>query len=79
MRVSGITRHLLASLMGAVGLVLFGLPATASANHPSGRTDIWIGLLVFALAFSAVWVVGALIDRRRTLRTRDWRKETRTP
>ena len=78
MRVPGITRYLLASLM-AVGLVLFGLPATASANHPAGRTDIWIALLVFALTFLAASVVLALIDRRRTLRTRDRRKETRTP
>lgn len=84
-RVSGITRHLhdarivapgapravgLTSLM-AVGVVLFGLPANAFANHPAGRTDIWIGVLVFALAFLAVSVVFALVDRRRTLVTED--------
>ena len=63
----------------AAGWVVCGLPAIAGANHPAGRIDIWIGLLVFALAFLAVSVVGALIDRRRTLRTRDRRKETRTP
>ena len=61
----------------AAGLVS-GLPAVAYASHPAGRIDMWIGLLVFALVFLAVWVGSALIDRRRTLRARDRRKEART-
>ena len=61
----------------AAGLVS-GLPAVAYASHPAGRIHIWIGLLVFALVFLAVWVGSALLDRRRTLRARDRRKEART-
>ena len=62
----------------AAGWVVCSLPAIAYANHPAGRVDVWIGLLVFALVFLAVWVGSALIDRRRTLRARDRRKEART-
>ena len=59
----------------AAGWVVCGLPAIADASHRAGRIDVWIGLLVFALVFLAVWVGSALVDRRRTLRARDRRKE----
>lgn len=54
----------------AAGWVVCRLPAIAYASHPAGRIHIWIGLLVFALAFSAAWLVFALIDRLRTPRSR---------
>lgn len=58
--------------------VVCGLPAIAYASHPAGRIDLWIGLLVFALVFLAVRAGFVLIDRRKTLRARDGRKEART-
>lgn len=59
----------------AVGIVVLGLPVVAYANHPAGRVDVWIGLLVLGLPSLAVWVVSRLIDRRRTRRIRASEKD----
>ena len=53
------------------GLLVLALPAVARANHPAGRVDIWIGLIVLALPSVVVWAASALRERRRTPRIQE--------